>query len=179
MRTKKTMVTLNHTTTQVSAKPVSFQILQSFKRIKDIAAYLHVSIPPRRAFGYIGNTSIPYKLAVWCPSLDPHPEWENKLQKGGQIFVERKIGTASRNVFQNRVQNLKYYDAEIIRMTFVKIKKRYYFAGFYRMSTIDFDNQMVTYSKLDVQMLSANYKKKTITITIEEDEVYENIFVFQ
>ena len=171
----KTNVKITATTT-----PLIFHVYQTFRSIKAIAKHFGAEIPIRRGFGYIGKSNASKskeRIAVWCPNLGKNKYWENILTDHGNTIIERKLGdTLAR--FQKGITSLTNDDLNTIRMTFVKYNGLYYFAGFFRISAIDFDNLQVKYRKVEVKVIATTYQKKKITISIEEEESTQTKLIF-
>jgi hypothetical protein len=170
--------TKGSTKTVATIIPAKIRINQTFTLIKQIKARFGASIPPRKCFGFMVRNGIKTNIAVWCPSYDPGTPWTNILTNGGRTLIEKKRTTLSFSDFQKLIRKEPNYDVNILRMVFLKVNKKYHFIGFFQVDVIDFTMRTVTFKKVDVPTFVVAFKRKKITVTVEEETV-ESTLLFQ
>lgn len=94
--------------------------------------------------------------------------------------MESKATKESRADFLKRIRKNLDYDADQLRLTFARVKNRYYFIGVYQLSIIDVDSQTVIYKKVADKLDSVFYKRmtRTLDVTIEETEELTEGMIF-
>ena len=173
---KVAVSTTSLTTVQGSITLFPLRTNQKFKRIKHIAAVFGAQMPPRRGSCFVGHLSrqLGREVSLWCPSIDPNGMWGNKWGSTSDTIIESKDPKETRDAFVNRVtkKDVKHYNPDGLRLTFVKINGMYSFTGIYRVSKVDYDNCCVTMQRIAnpaaLQVVSVTQKTVTITVTEEE-----------
>lgn len=164
----------------VTVPAVTLKNGQKFKTFKEIAALFATKSNPYHTFVYIGKTATNADVALWGVNLDPNKYWYNRFDAKGKTLLESKATKESRADFLKRIRKNLDYDADQLRLTFARVKNRYYFIGVYQLSIIDVDSQTVIYKKVADKLDSVFYKRmtRTLDVTIEETEELTEGMIF-
>lgn len=152
---------------------LSFKINQVYKTIRQIAFAYNASYRYRKGFMYLSSTKRVPDVALWCIQLNnQNIPWENTISANGSIITEKRRMDPSPASFRARVENEAKYRLGLSRLTFIKEKGGYRFAGLYRVAAFDFSKQQVVFERVCIPQLIIKKTRKTI-ITIEVEESLE------